>query len=67
MPFFVFDSELVIDYTLQAQVAEYHNIKLEIGHLEKKMMSEITRPERVLYYLLPGRLVCGYVRHFNLY
>ena len=23
------------------------------------MMSEITRPERVLYFLLPGRLVGG--------
>lgn len=48
---------------MQAQVAEYHNLKLEIGHLEKKMMAEITRPERVLYYLLPGRLVWGHFRH----
>ena len=23
------------------------------------MMAEITRPERALYFLLPGRLVCG--------
>lgn len=46
-----------LDASGEAQVAEYHNLKLEIGHLEKKMMTEITRPERVLYYLLPGRLV----------
>ncbi|KAL8127573.1 DExH-box ATP-dependent RNA helicase DExH10 [Apium graveolens] len=46
-----------LDASGEAQVAEYHNLKLEIGHLEKKMMAEITRPERVLYYLLPGRLV----------
>lgn len=47
----------MLDASGEAQVAEYHNLKLEIGHLEKKMMAEITRPERVLYYLLPGRLV----------
>lgn len=40
-------------------MAEYHKLKLEIAQLEKKMMAEITRPERVLYYLLPGRLVCA--------
>ncbi|CAI0387207.1 unnamed protein product [Linum tenue] len=39
------------------KVAEYHKLKLEIVQLEKKMMTEITRPERVLYYLCPGRLV----------
>ena len=43
---------------MQAVVAEYHKIKLEIAQLEKKMMLEITRPERVLYFLKPGRLVC---------
>ena len=42
---------------VQAEVAEYHKLKLEIAQLEKKLMSEITRPERVLYYLDPGRLV----------
>ncbi|KAK1392047.1 DExH-box ATP-dependent RNA helicase DExH10 [Heracleum sosnowskyi] len=47
----------MLDASGEAQVAEYHNLKLEIGQLEKKMMAEITRPERVLYYLLPGRLV----------
>lgn len=29
------------------------------------MMIEITRPERVLYYLLPGRLVCDDSNNFN--
>ncbi|KAF8033637.1 hypothetical protein BT93_C0040 [Corymbia citriodora subsp. variegata] len=41
----------------EVEVAEYHKLKLEIAQLEKKMMTEITRPERVLYFLLPGRLV----------
>lgn len=40
-------------------MAEYHKLKLEISELEKKMMAEITKPERALYFLLPGRLVCG--------
>ncbi|CAN0901306.1 DExH-box ATP-dependent RNA helicase DExH10 [Linum grandiflorum] len=39
------------------KVAEYHKLKLDIVQLEKKMMTEITRPERVLYFLCPGRLV----------
>ncbi|CAN1323954.1 DExH-box ATP-dependent RNA helicase DExH10 [Linum perenne] len=39
------------------KVAEYHKLKLEIVQLEKMMMTEITRPERILYYLCPGRLV----------
>lgn len=47
----------MLDASGEAKVAEYHQLKLEIGQLEKKMMIEITRPERVLYYLLPGRLV----------
>lgn len=46
-------------FYMQAEVAEYHKIKLDIAQLEKKMMTEITRPERVLYFLLPGRLVCA--------
>ncbi|KAL7601550.1 hypothetical protein Lser_V15G23533 [Lactuca serriola] len=41
----------------EADVAEYHKLKLEISELETKMMAEITRPERALYFLLPGRLV----------
>ncbi|KAK4792151.1 hypothetical protein SAY86_022586 [Trapa natans] len=41
----------------EVEVAEYHKLKLEIAQHEKKMMAEITRPERILYYLLPGRLV----------
>ncbi|CAK9325858.1 unnamed protein product [Citrullus colocynthis] len=46
-----------LDASGEAEVAEYHKLKLDIAQLEKKMMSEITRPERVLYFLLPGRLV----------
>ncbi|KAL3825540.1 hypothetical protein ACJIZ3_021569 [Penstemon smallii] len=42
----------------KAEVAEYDTLKLEIARLENKMMAEITRPERVLSFLLPGRLVC---------
>ncbi|GAA0163230.1 DNA metabolism protein [Lithospermum erythrorhizon] len=47
----------LLDASGEAKVAEYHKVKLEIAQLEKKMMTEITRPERVLYFLLPGRLV----------
>ncbi|XP_020409735.1 DExH-box ATP-dependent RNA helicase DExH10 isoform X1 [Prunus persica] len=47
----------ILDASGEAEVAEYHKIKLDIAQLEKKMMTEITRPERVLYFLLPGRLV----------
>ncbi|XP_022753463.1 DExH-box ATP-dependent RNA helicase DExH10 isoform X4 [Durio zibethinus] len=46
----------LLDASGEAEVAEYHKLKLEIAQLEKKLMSEITRPERVLYYLDPGRL-----------
>ncbi|KAJ0030002.1 hypothetical protein Pint_13899 [Pistacia integerrima] len=41
----------------EVEVAEFHKLKLEIAQHEKKLMSEITRPERVLYYLGSGRLV----------
>lgn len=47
----------MLDASGEAEVAEYHKLRLDIAQLEKKMMSEITRPERVLYFLLPGRLV----------
>ncbi|KAG8376337.1 hypothetical protein BUALT_Bualt09G0052700 [Buddleja alternifolia] len=47
----------VLDASGEAEVAEYHKLKLEVAQLEKKMMAEITRPERVLSFLLPGRLV----------
>ncbi|XP_048133093.1 DExH-box ATP-dependent RNA helicase DExH10 isoform X2 [Rhodamnia argentea] len=46
-----------LDASGEVEVAEYHKLKLEIAQLEKNMMAEITRPERVLYFLLPGRLV----------
>lgn len=48
-------------------VAEYHKLKLDIVELEKKMMAEITRPERVLYFLLPGRLVCNENDHLTMF
>ncbi|PWA56547.1 helicase superfamily 1/2, ATP-binding domain-containing protein [Artemisia annua] len=46
-----------LDASGEADVAEFHKLKLEMSELEKKMMAEMTRPERALYYLLPGRLV----------
>ncbi|XP_052199082.1 DExH-box ATP-dependent RNA helicase DExH10 [Diospyros lotus] len=47
----------LLDSSGEAEVAEYHKLKLDMVQLEQKMMAEITRPERVLYFLLPGRLV----------
>lgn len=46
-----------LDASGEAEVAEYHKLRLDIAQLEKNMMTEITRPERVLYFLNPGRLV----------
>ncbi|KAK9699590.1 hypothetical protein RND81_08G183900 [Saponaria officinalis] len=46
-----------LDASGESEVGEYHKLRLDLAHLEKRMMSEITRPERVLHYLLPGRLV----------
>lgn len=47
----------ILDASGENEVAEYHKLILEISQLEKKLMIEITRPERVLYYLDPGRLI----------
>ncbi|KZV49019.1 superkiller viralicidic activity 2-like 2 [Dorcoceras hygrometricum] len=47
----------VLDASGEAEVTEYDKLKLEIARIEKKLMAEITRPERVLSFLLPGRLV----------
>ncbi|KAF6167318.1 hypothetical protein GIB67_043179 [Kingdonia uniflora] len=47
----------MLDASGEGELAEYHKLILDIAQLEKKMMSEIIRPERVLYFLLPGRLV----------
>ncbi|XP_010533059.1 PREDICTED: DExH-box ATP-dependent RNA helicase DExH10-like isoform X2 [Tarenaya hassleriana] len=47
----------ILDASGEAEVAEYHKLKLDIARLEKKLMSEITRPERVLCFLDTGRLV----------
>lgn len=38
---------------------EYHQLQLDVAELEKKIILEIIRPERVLLYLVPGRLVCS--------
>ncbi|KAF6158465.1 hypothetical protein GIB67_022062 [Kingdonia uniflora] len=47
----------MLDASGEGELAEYHKLILDIAQLEKKMMSEIIRPERVLYFLLPGRLL----------
>ncbi|XP_068637617.1 DExH-box ATP-dependent RNA helicase DExH10 isoform X2 [Aristolochia californica] len=47
----------MLDASGEAELAEYHKLRLNIAELEKRVMAEITRPERVLYFLLPGRLV----------
>ncbi|GLT97432.1 hypothetical protein SLE2022_149980 [Rubroshorea leprosula] len=47
----------LLDSSGEAEVAEYHKLILDIAQLEMKLMSEILRPERVLYYLDPGRLI----------
>ncbi|XP_052733071.1 DExH-box ATP-dependent RNA helicase DExH10 isoform X2 [Vigna angularis] len=47
----------LLDASGEAEVSEYHKLKLEIAQLEKKMMTKIIRPEIILYFLVPGRLV----------
>ncbi|GLT80298.1 hypothetical protein SLA2020_517460 [Shorea laevis] len=47
----------LLDSSGEAEVAEYHKLILDIAQLEMNLMSEILRPERVLYYLDPGRLI----------
>ncbi|XP_038985720.1 DExH-box ATP-dependent RNA helicase DExH10 isoform X2 [Phoenix dactylifera] len=47
----------MLDSSGETELAEYHKLGLDIAQLEKRIMSEITRPERVLLYLVPGRLV----------
>ncbi|XP_019446453.1 PREDICTED: DExH-box ATP-dependent RNA helicase DExH10-like [Lupinus angustifolius] len=47
----------LLDASGEAEVSEYHKLELEIAQLEKKMMEQIMRPENVLLYLLPGRLI----------
>jgi ATP-dependent RNA helicase DOB1 len=42
---------------MQASLGEYHALRLKLAELEKKMMVEVLRPERVLIFLQPGRLV----------
>ncbi|KAK7251471.1 hypothetical protein RIF29_34702 [Crotalaria pallida] len=47
----------LLDATGEAEVSEYHKLKLELAQFEKKMMEEIIRPERILMFLVPGRLI----------
>jgi hypothetical protein len=51
----------------QDSAAEYHRLRLRIVQLEKQMMSEILRPERILIFLTPGRLVCNIADFFSLW
>ena len=48
---------------VQNDLAEYHKLGLDISELEKKIMSEMIRPERALLYLVPGRLVRNSISH----
>lgn len=48
---------------MQTDLAEYHKLGLDISELEKKIMSEMIRPERALLYLVPGRLVGSSIFH----
>eukprot|EP00252_Welwitschia_mirabilis_P018829 TRINITY_DN4218_c0_g1_i1.p1 TRINITY_DN4218_c0_g1~~TRINITY_DN4218_c0_g1_i1.p1 ORF type:complete len:993 (+),score=171.89 TRINITY_DN4218_c0_g1_i1:142-3120(+) len=41
----------------EASIVQYHDLRLHIAQLEKQIMTEITRPERILLFLVPGRLV----------
>ncbi|KAJ7567122.1 hypothetical protein O6H91_02G132600 [Diphasiastrum complanatum] len=46
-----------IDAAGEEAMASYHGVRLKLAQLEKKLMSEILRPERVLVFMQPGRLV----------
>lgn len=50
-------------FLVQTDLAEYHKLGLDISELEKKIMSEMIRPERALLYLVPGRLVGNSIFH----
>uniref|UniRef100_A0A1D1YM54 Superkiller viralicidic activity 2-like 2 n=1 Tax=Anthurium amnicola TaxID=1678845 RepID=A0A1D1YM54_9ARAE len=41
----------------EAELSEYHKLELDLAELEKRIMSEIARPERALLFLCTGRLV----------
>lgn len=47
----------LLDASGESEVGEYHKLRLDLAALENKLMSEITRPERILIFLVPGRLV----------
>lgn len=46
-----------LDTVGEDSIAEYHRLRLRIVQLEKQMMLEILRPERILVFLAPGRLI----------
>ncbi|CAM6102427.1 unnamed protein product [Calypogeia fissa] len=46
-----------LDASGEESLVEYHNHRLNLARLERKMMSEVLRPERALLFLQPGRLV----------
>ncbi|KAG0464168.1 hypothetical protein HPP92_020237 [Vanilla planifolia] len=47
----------ILDSSGETELSDFHNLGLEVAQLERKIMTEITRPERILYYLVTGRLV----------
>ncbi|CAL0313311.1 unnamed protein product [Lupinus luteus] len=47
----------LLDASGEAEVSEYHKLKLELAQLEKKMMEQIIRPHMILSCLVPGRLI----------
>ncbi|KAJ4754730.1 ATP-dependent RNA helicase [Rhynchospora pubera] len=51
------EASLLDDSYAETGLTEYHKMQLDFAELEKKILSEIIRPERVLLYLVPGRLV----------
>jgi len=53
----------LLDSSGETDLAEYHKLGLDISELEKKIMSEMIRPERALLYLVPGRLVGNSTLH----
>ncbi|KAF3325604.1 superkiller viralicidic activity 2-like 2 isoform X1 [Carex littledalei] len=50
------ESGLLDDSYAETGLMEYHKLQLDVAELEKKIILEIIRPERVLLYLVPGRL-----------
>ncbi|XP_002963518.2 DExH-box ATP-dependent RNA helicase DExH10 [Selaginella moellendorffii] len=47
----------LLDAAGEETVAEYHRLRLKLAELERQLMSEIIRPDRIIVFLQPGRLV----------